>query len=966
MGCGSSNSIEVVEDNISPSENNINKPSINQVPNLAQIPEINQPNQNINYTPNINNEEKNTLEKPMTLNLENQSRNKINEVQQKDETDTSKLLQTKTKNENIMDDKPTDNNPNFEKNINNVQNNMQFEINNINFNPNQNYRNKNQNYGNQNKNFKNNDDFKEFDKNFEHFDKNFENFDKNFENFENFENFDKNFEHFDKNNNENLGMNNLNSEINNLVNMHINEALNKNNNKNVKYNYNYNEIRNNNKGNNKMNVNININRVVNNHNKVDSHNVINSNNVININKKVNINRNVYIKKDINIDDIDDIDDNFINIKKDIIDKINNFNYDINENEQSNYSYQNSNNDNKSNSNENYYNNEENEEERKRREEERKRREEEEKIRKQKEEEERIRKKKEEEERIKKEKERKKKERKYNTLEEFLKLDEERLKKDEEQLLLQHKSKIDLYKKNQEEQEKKEVKEKEESDNDQQRWKTNQKLGVKFHTSKEIKDFAKDIMFAYDLPVKYDIYPKITSPYNSGKISKETYDDALKYLNSLRFAAGLSYNIGTTDEYNKLAQDASLLCQVNNKLAHVGQPKPKNMNKKLYDSGAKGCKTSNLGMGYPNVIHSIEGWVSDKDEGNFDRMGHRRWVLNPIMKNTGLGLVKYYSGMYSFDRNAEENYVKNVAWPCQHMPIEFFGDNYPWTLSTDENLDKKVTVTIINKKTKAVTKFDSYRNNKFLVNNDGYGQKGCVIFRPNFKYSEGDSYRVDINCTKLSVSYDVSFFRINCTHKKELLGTVNSSCMKRGKKILFCDKCGLFNEPIELEPHDEEVISYTKANCLKKGRKVFECLTCCQKFDYEIEFQPHDYTFKNIAGNSKCEGTCKDCNKKIKITPPTTFNLYWTTLDRPNSYSSEIPRSNPVGSTIVVWVEGVNGDQGYDEIIFEVSDPSLLSLPERIKNDPYNHLKVLGAGTVQLTIYPKYNPNLRKNEYIYLG
>ena len=37
-------------------------------------------------------------------------------------------------------------------------------------------------------------------------------------------------------------------------------------------------------------------------------------------------------------------------------------------------------------------------------------------------------------------------------------------------------------------------------------------------------------------------------------------------------------------FEKLAQDASLLMRVNNKMAHTGQPKPKNMTKQLYDSG----------------------------------------------------------------------------------------------------------------------------------------------------------------------------------------------------------------------------------------------------------------------------------------------------------------------------------------------------------------------------------------------
>ena len=910
MGCGSSNSNEVVENNISPPENITKEQTIIQKPNLEKAPEIIQPNQNINNTPNLNNTEKNILE--------NTSKNQMNKEEKKDETNQNELPPEKenneikfdlkfenkveTKKEKEMYDKPRNKNSNINKKVNNVKKNSQFEYNNYN------------------------------------------------------SNFDSQLNNIINNARNNKG--NLNEEINNLVNMKINNALNK-----------INQIMDNNNGNYNMNMYINnshydshnVNVVNNSHNIViDSHDVVNSNNIVinhnEVNNTVNTNNynynnNVVINN--NYDDYDDYN----------VDKIDNFNF--------------QNDKNRRNEEENLENQQieeeedigQNEEKRKLMEQERKKWEEEQEIKRKEEEkrrkEEEERRKKEEEERIKKEKELKRKERKYNTLEEFLKFEEERLKKEEEEILFQHRTKIDLYRKTEEEKQKQELKEKEESDNDQQRWKKNQKLGVKFRTSKEIKDFAKDVMSLYNIPTKYEINPKTISPYNSGKITKETYDNSLKYLNSLRFAAGLTYDIGLTDKYNQLAQDASLLCQVNNKLAHTNQPKPKNMDKKLYNSGAKGCAESNLGMGHYNLLDSLKGWVSDQDSGNFDRMGHRRWVLNPTMKNTGLGLVKKYSAMYSFDCEAEENNVKNVAWPCQHMPIEFFGDNYPWTLTTNENLDKKVTVTITNKKTKEVTKFNNYINNKFLVNNDGYGQTGCVIFRPYFKYSEGDSFRVDVNCTKFSVSYDVSFFHIECTHKKEVLGSVKSSCMVKGKKILFCDKCGLFNEPLELEPHDEDVKSYDKANCLKKGRKVFECLTCCQQFDNEIGIQPHDYTFRNIS-TYKVEGTCKDCNKKININPPTTFNLWWSTLDKPDNYSSAVPDYNPIDSTILVWVEGVNGDKGYKEIIFEVDNPSLLKLPEKIENEPNNQLKVLGAGSVQLTIYPKYNPNLKQYANIELG
>ena len=64
----------------------------------------------------------------------------------------------------------------------------------------------------------------------------------------------------------------------------------------------------------------------------------------------------------------------------------------------------------------------------------------------------------------------------------------------------------------------------------------QKLGVEYHTQKEIKLFAKEAMEAYNDPVEYEIDPKLSVPYNSGKISKQTYDKALKYFNSLRFPA----------------------------------------------------------------------------------------------------------------------------------------------------------------------------------------------------------------------------------------------------------------------------------------------------------------------------------------------------------------------------------------------------------------------------------------------
>ena len=545
-----------------------------------------------------------------------------------------------------------------------------------------------------------------------------------------------------------------------------------------------------------------------------------------------------------------------------------------------------------------------------------------------------------------------------------------MQNEKEKIISLNKDKFESAKKYEENQEKQELKEKESIDKDENRWKNNQKLGVDYHTQKEIKNFIKDDMKSFNEKVEYTKQQKTSSPYNSGIISQKTMNKSIKTFNTVRFIAGLSYNIGVKDEYNKLAQDASLLMSVNNLLEHHGQPKPKNMDKKLYDSGSKGCSSCNIGSGDNNINSAILGWLADEHTVNFDNMGHRRWILNPPMKNTGFGFVNKFDSMYCFDKGCPENNNKNVAWPAQNTPIEFFGDNYPWTLSIGENINKQVTVTLINKKTKKVIKFDKYINDKFAVNNGNFGQEGCIIFRPNLKYSDGDAYRVDINCTNFSVSYDVNFFSLNCTHEnkdKELIGTIKSSCENYGKKIYFCNKCGITTEsPLsELEEHDKEVISITEATCAKEGKKIIECLTCCRKWEYSTEIKPHDYIIKPIENNSKVEGSCKICKKKVIFQPPTFFRLWWRNGFEGNF--SGIPfENNPVGSVIFCWIEGVDGDDGFRQFIVEVSDPTLLQIPDEIENTSRNQFKVLNSGDVELAIYPKYNPAIKRNVKIHLG
>ena len=50
---------------------------------------------------------------------------------------------------------------------------------------------------------------------------------------------------------------------------------------------------------------------------------------------------------------------------------------------------------------------------------------------------------------------------------------------------------------------------------------------------------------------------------------------------------------------------------------------------------------------------------------------------------------------------------------------------------------------------------------FNVENSNYGQKGCIIFRPeNLSYQPGDTFEVKITGLDQKVSYTVKFFSIN--------------------------------------------------------------------------------------------------------------------------------------------------------------------------------------------------------------
>lgn len=330
------------------------------------------------------------------------------------------------------------------------------------------------------------------------------------------------------------------------------------------------------------------------------------------------------------------------------------------------------------------------------------------------------------------------------------------------------------------------------------------INVNYHTQQEIRDYLKKNKVDLSAETTYKTTPSAKAPYKAGAVSSKSLKSALSTMNAVRYIAGIDANVTLDSSYNKQAQAAALVNEINGRLSHY-PGKPSGMSTDLYDLGYKGAGSSNIaytswktGFGY-SIINL---WMNDGDNMNIDCVGHRRWILNPSMQKTGFGMVSgsngTFSAMYVFDNVSAPTDYYGVAWPAQNMPIEYFGASFPWSISMGTIVDEtKIKVTLTRKSDNKKWTFSSKKaDGYFGVDNAGYGKSGCIIFRPkNITYSIGDQFQVKITGLSKTVTYDVNFFSVekdpaSCSHSYgKSRVTAKASLTANGKKTSTCSKCG---------------------------------------------------------------------------------------------------------------------------------------------------------------------------------
>ena len=299
-------------------------------------------------------------------------------------------------------------------------------------------------------------------------------------------------------------------------------------------------------------------------------------------------------------------------------------------------------------------------------------------------------------------------------------------------------------------------------------------------------------------IGYRIRPQLSQPYAAGALSDEELTCALNTVKTIRYIAGLSDDVYLYDEYNSLAQASSLVNYVNDELSHTPAA-PSGMDKSLAGKGIEGSKKSNIAWtSWQNNTLKwtiISGWMDDSDYNNLTVLGHRRWILNPTMGMTGFGSVTgsrgTYNAMYSHDKsNPAADVSGAVCWPATNTPLSYFGNHPPWSISLGREVsDQDVVITLIRKgtadKDSKTWTFSKYNSDGFFyVNNQNYGEKGCIIFRPSEVggYDDEDKFYVNVSFgdTGEIFSYSVNFFDLEGFYDPEppALSSVNLNSVSK--------------------------------------------------------------------------------------------------------------------------------------------------------------------------------------------
>ena len=212
-------------------------------------------------------------------------------------------------------------------------------------------------------------------------------------------------------------------------------------------------------------------------------------------------------------------------------------------------------------------------------------------------------------------------------------------------------------------------------------------------------------------------------------------EAVRVLMVYRYLCDVPFDGIVVDaECNAAAEAAAELMTRLGRLDH--NPPNAGFPEAFYKRAKDGAGHSNLSGG-SDMVGAVHSFMNDSDPSNIDRLGHRRWLLNPKLGKTGIGSAARCTAMWVVDssRKSAPDY-EFVAYPARgYMPLSHFKAGHAWSVSLNPasyaNPTKdsvKVAVYPLNEKLQKARK--PLPLNYFNVNADGFGEGPVIIFRPD--------------------------------------------------------------------------------------------------------------------------------------------------------------------------------------------------------------------------------------------
>lgn len=270
-------------------------------------------------------------------------------------------------------------------------------------------------------------------------------------------------------------------------------------------------------------------------------------------------------------------------------------------------------------------------------------------------------------------------------------------------------------------------------------------------------------------------------YSPGALTQAAQADALNCLNFLRALAGLPA-VSLNPLYVLRAQNAALLLAANDVLTHAPE-RPAGMDGALYESALLGASLGNIAkfnwMRPEILIDGVTYFARDDGDANLSALGHRRWLLNPCMAETGFGLANAVSGMsyvtmYAVDGGNAEAKWDYVAWPAAGaFPVEMMRSALAWSVSLNDAVydadASRPQVRLTEETSGASFRFDPQAqagDGDCFFSREAYGSGSCIIFRPDIaaagigEYLQNQVWTVEITGLK-TTDGDAAEIRYTC-------------------------------------------------------------------------------------------------------------------------------------------------------------------------------------------------------------